>query len=207
MPQSFCVRTVLLILVAVSGTGCQNWHIQPADIQTIRSPAVKLEGTANIELETGEVVADRDPSKGFGVADQRAFVRHVKEELEASQALLRINLNHDADSVYLIKIIFHKTVASGGDLSGIYNLDVELRIYDHGQLSLQRQYAVVTPEHEMLAVFVDATVRATKARAANELHRRVMQDINLWLRDAQGMRHRTPREPFAFIVAPRRPRR
>jgi hypothetical protein len=183
MPPSLWVRTTLVILVAASGTGCQNWHIQPTDIQTIRSPAVKLEGTANIELETGEVVTDRNPSKGFGVADQLALVGHVKAELEASQAFLRINLNHEADSAYRIQIIFHRTVASGGDLSGIYNLDVELKIYDHGQLSLQRRYEVVTPEHEMLAFFVDATVRATKTRAANEVHRRVMQDINEWLRD------------------------
>lgn len=184
MPQSLCVHTALLILVAASGTGCQNWHIQPTDIQTISSPAVKLEGTANIELVTGEVITDRNPSKGFGVTDQIAFIGHVKEELESSHAFLRINVNPDADSAYRIQIIFHRTVASGGDLSGIYDLDVELKLYDHRQLALQRRYEVVTPEHEMLAFFVDATVRATKTRAANEVHRRVMQDINGWLRDA-----------------------
>ena len=184
MAKLLCIRTAMVILLAVSGAACQNWHIQPDDIQTIISPAVKLEGRANIELETGEVVTDRNASKGFGVADQLAFVTHVKEELESSGSFLRINLNHDADIEYLIKIIFHRTVASGGDLSGIYDLDVELKIYAHSQLSLQRRYEVVAPENEALAFFVDGTVRATKTRAANELHRRVMQDINGWLRDA-----------------------
>jgi hypothetical protein len=173
----------MVILLAVSGTGCQNSYIQPNDIQTIVLPSIQLDGKANIELETGEVVTDRNPSKGFGVADQLAFVGHVKEELESSHAFLRTNLNHDADSAYRIQIIFHRTVASGGDLSGFYELDVELKLYDHRQLALQRRYEVVTPEHEMLAFFVDATVRATKTTAANELHGRVMQDLNGWLRD------------------------
>lgn len=193
MPKLFCIRTSVLLLLVVSGTGCQNWHLQPNDLQTIPSPAVKLAETANIELETGEVVTDRNPSKGFGVADQRAFVRHVKEELEASQAFRSINLNHAAETEYLIQIFFHRTVAAGSDVSGIYNLDVELKIYDHRQLSLQRRYEVVTPEHELLAFFVDATVRATKTRAANELHRRVMQDINEWLRDVA--KHAAPHTP------------
>lgn len=174
----------MLILLAVSGTGCQNSYIQPNDIQTIVLPSIQLDGKANIELETGEVVTDRNPSKGFGVADQLAFVNHLKEELDSSHSFLSINLNHDADIDYLVNIIFHKTVASGGDLSGIYNLNVELKIYAHGQLSLQRRYEVITPENEVLAFFVDATIRATKTRAANELHRRVTQDINRWLLDA-----------------------
>ncbi len=194
-----CTDNAVIFLVAVSGLSCQNCHIQPTNIQTMISPAVTLEGVATIELETGEVVTDRQPPKRFGVADQRAFIRHVKEELEPSRAFLRITLNHDADSAYLIKIIFQRTVAAGSDLSGIYHLDVELKIYDHRRLSLQRAYNVVTPEHEMLAFYVDATIRATKARAANDLHRRVMQDIKCVVTGcckACGVAHPLNRSPF-----------
>ena len=171
----------MLILLALGGTGCQNVYIQPNDIQTIASPAARLVGKANIKVETGEIVSDRFPAKGFGVEDQTAFATHLKEELASSNAFLEIDLNNDAFRDYLINILFHKTVASGGGLEGVYLLDVNMQIYDHGQLSLERLYKVVTPQYPLWSFFVDTTIRATKARAANELHKRLMQDINGWL--------------------------
>lgn len=190
MPKLACIRIPMLILLAVSCTGCQNAYIQPDDIQTIMSPSVRLEGIADIKLEPGEIVTDRYPSKGFGVTDQIAFVNHLKEELESSNSFLSINLNHDSVIDYRINILFHKTVASGRELLGIYYLDVELKIYDHSQLSLIRRYEVLTPENKILSFFTDSTIRATKARAANELHRRLMHDINEWLLDAGASNRR-----------------
>lgn len=159
-------------------------YIQPDDIRTIALPSIKLGGKVNIKLETGDIVTDRFPAKGFGAVDQVAFVNHLKEELESSNSFQSISLNHDAVIDYLISILFRKTVASGDELQGIYDLDVELKIFDHGNLSLNRRYEVTSPEDKVLAFFVDTTIRATKARAANELHRRMMQDISAWLLNA-----------------------
>lgn len=168
-------KSIIVFITIVFFSGCGGFvFITPDHLDKIKIP-VKIDGIVQITIKTGEVLdSDHIPYMGFCFQDQKAFLEHLRNQLETNLTFTKVYLKNEIPADYKIIVDFKKTVRE----KRVYYFEVELKIFAGELLSFEKLYNVRSTSS--LKSFHFGSIGHMKLEAANKLLHTILPDLEEW---------------------------